>query len=134
MKPAEVREVVAAVVARAVTDQAQVYPYPPSGLTVFPAVIVGRARWAPGENNWLHQWVVPVDVVVSHSGIDDQATVAQLEELWPDVLEALSAAIDADPSLGGAVTTAWITRATPGTVRIGGQQYPATSIEIDIHG
>lgn len=133
--PAEIRDAIATITQTAISDDvATVYPYPPAGLQSFPAIIVGRARWEPGENNWLHKWTVPVDVVVSQPGIDDQATVAQLEELWPDVLSALSVAIDRDPSLGGAVNVAWIARAIPGLVKIAGTQYPATSIEIEVHG
>ena len=134
---AHLRDALARVVTSALATagiDAAVYAQPPTGLTVFPAVIVGRAAWTPGENNWVQEWTVPIEVVVSDPGINPQATIEDLEQLWPVVLAALSDAIDGDQSLGGVCNAAWVARARPGSIVIAGVRYPATAIEIQLHG
>lgn len=134
-RPAAIRAAVADLVEGVVpASRAAVYRYPPGGVTQFPAVIVGQAAWEPGENNCLAAWTVSVTVVVARPGTDDQATVAELEELWPDVLTAVDEAIDADQSLGGVCSASWVARARPGQIEIAGVRYPATAIEIQLHG
>lgn len=133
--PATIRAAVADLVENAIPPaRAAVHRYPPGGVTQFPAVIVGQAAWEPGVNGCLNLWTVSVSVVVAQPGLDDEATIAQLEDVWPDVYTTLDEAIDADQSLGGVCAVAQLTRARPGLLEIAGVRYPATAIEIQLHG
>ena len=133
--PGAIRTAVGDLVDAAVpAGRAVVHRYPPGQLVEFPSVIVGQTAWEPGENNWAQLWTVSVSIVVARPGTDDQATIVQLEELWPDVLTALDQAIEQDQTLGGVCNAAWVARARPGQIEIAGVRYPATAIEIQLHG
>ena len=133
--PALIRAAITTVVQTAVpADTARVYEYPAGGVTEFPAVIIGQVGWEPGENDWLTEWTISVTVVVARPGTDDQATITELEALWPIVLQAVRDQIDLDQTLHGACNAAWVTRVRPGQIDIAGVRYPATAIEIRLHG
>lgn len=131
---AVLRERVATIVTAAVGAAAAVYSWPPTGSFELPAVVVGQTAWQPGPTYCLDLYTVQVFVVVARPGSDDQATVAELEQLWPSVLVAVRDAIDADQSLGGLCAVADVKRARPIPVVIQQATYPAQSIDIEIHG
>lgn len=128
------RERVATVVTEAVAGSAAVYPWPPSGTVEFPAVIIGQTAWEPSLTYCIDQYTVPVFVVVQRPGNDDQATVAQLEQTWPAVLQAITQAIASDQTLGGLCAAADVKRARPVPFQLQGVVLPAQSIDIEIYG
>lgn len=96
------------------------------GLAALPAVVVGQPSWEPGPTFCLDRVHFPVAVIVARPGISDDATVAQLDELWPKVLDQLR---NADLPLEGSVD-----RAEFGLFQIEGQQYPAQVITVTVTG
>lgn len=97
-----------------------------NGLAVFPAVVIGQPSWQPGPTFCLDRYSFPVAVIVARPGISDDATIAQLDELWPQVLDQLRTA---DLPLEGSVD-----RAEFGLFQIEGQQYPAQVITVTVTG
>lgn len=131
---ADLRDRVATVVTEAVGAAAAVYPWPPAGTPELPAVIVGQTAWRPGQTQCLDQYTVPIFVTVARPGSDDQATIAELEQLWPQVLGEVQQAILADQTLGGLCAVADVKQARPVPLNLQGLTLPAQSIDIEIYG
>lgn len=101
----------------------------------FPSVVIGMPNWQPDDNlpYGIQRQTWPVAVVVSR-GSQDSATIGQLDELWPAVLELLRTASEADGTLGGICAQSIVTRADFGQFAIQGTSYPAQLIQIDLYG
>lgn len=102
------------------------YPRAVDSVASFPAVVIGQPSWQPGPTFCLDRWEFPVAVIVSRPGISDEDTVAQLDGLWPQVLDRLKTT---DLPLEGSVD-----RAQFGLFRIQGQDYPAQVITVTVTG
>lgn len=96
----------------------EVVPVALDGLAKFPAVVLGMPSWKPGPTGCLESYEFPVAVIVARPGISDPGTVTELDELWPQVLEALRSLEEQRPSFT-------VNRAEFGGFPIQGTTYPA---------
>lgn len=99
-------------------DHTTVYPTSVDALAGFPAVVLGMPSWRPGPAGCVSLWEFPVAVIVARPGLADSATVDELDELWPVVLNALLSLVDRQE-----ITD--VTRAEFGLFNVQGQDYPA---------
>lgn len=101
----------------------------------FPSVIIGQPAWDVVDQlpYAFQRSTFPVAVVVNRSSADS-VVIDTLESLWPQVVNVLRAAIEADPSLGGICADASVPRAGFGQFSIQGQNYPAQLIFIELNG
>ena len=103
-----------AVRALAIPDM-QVQEHALDSIATLPAVVVGMPKWTADLTACLGTYEYPVAVIVARSGVSDQATIAGLDELWPQVADALG-------------TVAHVLRAEYGQMQIGSALYPAQII------
>lgn len=133
---AQVRAAIAAVAHEAL-ETANVYPLPPTGQLQLPAVVVGLPQWEPSSIDLAQAFdktTFPVAVIVARSGADDAAAVAELESLWPALIDAINTEFTEGDAFDHTAANANITRAYFDPQQIAGQTYPAQIIEIDFYG
>lgn len=102
-----------------------------------PAVSIGQPSMEEADVQpcGLSRWEWPVHVVVDRPGTDEEATQAELEQLWPQVYTALEQLLSTDPYLGAAdIANAQLVRADFGSLTVRGQSFPAYEITLEILG
>ena len=117
MSVAALRAILAGAIRSGVDDRTTVYETSVDGLAGFPAIVLGMPSWRP-LTGCLSVWEFPVAVIVARPGTADSATVGELDELWPTVLDALIELRDRQE-----ITD--ITKAEFGLFNVQGQDYPA---------
>jgi hypothetical protein len=111
------RAILAEAIKSVVDDRTTVYRTSVEGLAGFPAIVLGMPSWKPAPIACGSTWDFPVAVIVARPGTSDSATVSELDELWPTVLDALL-------DLRGRGLDD-VTAATFGMFNVQGQDYPA---------
>lgn len=108
----------------------------PDGVGSFPLALVGMPSWnADGPSYSFSTWTFPVAVIVNRSaGGGSRGSIEQLDQTWPAVLAGLRARSEDDPGLGGVCAQSVVTRSQFGLYTIGGQDFPAQMIFIDLYG
>jgi hypothetical protein len=86
----ELRESLVTAIESVVSDRVTVYPTSIDGVAGLPAVVLGMPTWRP-LGGCLSSWEFPVAVIVARPGSADAATVSELDDLWPEVLDGLLA-------------------------------------------
>lgn len=129
----DLRTLLEGVAASALPDVA-IYLMPAvDGMSSLPAIVLGMPSWDPGQNPCLERMQISVSVVVARPGVDETATVAELESLWPVLLEAIKSAINAGV-FDAVATQAEVVRSRFGDFKMREQTLPGQSIDIDFHG
>ena len=112
-----------------------VFPAAPDGTLPAQFVVIGMPSWRPPDAALCMATVDwPGMVCVARPGTSDTVTALALEGLWPQVLEVLDQAVEADPSLGGVCTYASLENAEFTTVTIQGRDFPAQIINLKLKG
>lgn len=130
------RASLAAILQEIAPDGCTVVTSAPDGVTTFPLVLPGMPSWSSdGPSYGFSTWTFPVAVVVDRPGTtSDAVPIDQLDQTWPAVLAGLRSQSEDDPGLGGVCAQSVVTRAQFGLYRIGGQDFPAQMIFIDLYG
>ena len=112
-----------------------VFEAAPSGTLPTQFVLIGMPSWKPpAEALCMHEIEWQLMVCVGRSGTNDTLTALALEGAWPQVVNLLDQAIEADASLGGICMTSSLGGAEFATVTIQGADLPAQIITLTMQG
>ena len=109
------------------------YAYPPDQVSP-PAAVVGLPE-SPFDISMggANEWAIPVFVIVGK--VTDRTTRAALcSYVTPTGATSVKAAIEADPTLGGACDSVAVTRAEFSTITVAGTEYLAAELTANVVG
>lgn len=120
------------------SDGLTVYRRGVDGTLNLPAVIIANPSLTEFDVQacGIDRWVWPIHVGVARTGIDEEATQAELQQRMAEVIGLLRQLLDEEPYMGVAdVAHARLTSAEFGTsLAVQGQAFPAYEITIEIDG
>lgn len=110
-----------------------VLPFGVTGQFQPPALVLGQPDVEFGSWGCVHKVTIGLAVVVRHHPEGPEATIRDLDRVWPQVATQILDLIRTDPTLGGFVTNTELTTAVYGDFIVAGTAYPAQNLTLETY-